>query len=84
MSIGNPCVATDAFGEEFTAYTDGADVYIESQHMSAHVAFVQPVEDSPIDLDISDDGTLTITYLDADGNRLTKSSQLDGVSGSWS
>ena len=84
MSTGNPCVATDAFGEEFTAYTDGADVYIESQHMSAHVAFVQPVEDSPIDLDCDPAGTLTITYLDADGLRLTKESHLDGVSGSWS
>jgi len=84
MATGNPCIATDIFGEEFTAYTDGVDVYIESNLAGAVLAFEQPVEDSPIDLDAADDGRLIITYLDADGNRLTKESQLDGDSGSWS
>jgi len=84
MAIGNPCVATDIFGEEFTAYIDGTDVYVESNLMGAVFAFEQPVEDSPIDLDIAATNALIITYLDADGNRLTKESSLDGDSGSWS
>jgi len=84
MATGSPCVATDIFGEEFTAYTDGVDVYIESNLAGAVLAFEQPVEDSPIDLDIAATNALIVTYLDADGNRLTQESQLDGDSGSWS
>jgi len=84
MAIANPCVATDIFGEEFTAYTDGTNVYVESNLAGAALAFVQPVEGSPIDLDAVPDGRLIITYLDGDGNRLTQESQLDGESGSWS
>jgi len=78
MAIANPAIATNLFGEQFTAYTDGDEVYIGSDLMSDVLAFVQPEEDSPIDLDCDDTGLLTITYLDTDGSRLTQSSCDDG------
>jgi len=82
MATGNPCVATDLFGEHWTAYTDGADVYIGSDLAADVLAFEQPVEDSPIDLDIAATNALIITYLDADGNRLSQESYDDGET--WS
>ena len=78
MATGSPCVATDIFGEQWTAYTDEDDVYVGSDLTAAVLAFQQPVEDSPIDLDIAATNALIITYLDADGNRLTKESDDDG------
>lgn len=84
MSIGNPTIVTDPFGEEYTFWTDGTDVKFSTNLRAGPItAFSQPEEDSPIDVTISAAGALTCTYLDTDGSRLEKSSQRDGDSGTW-
>jgi len=85
MAVLNPVTATDLYGERRTAWTDGVHVYICSNLFPTPILVVnQPTADSPIALTVNPAGLLTITYLAADGSRLTKSSQRDGDSGTWS
>jgi len=85
MTVANPAIATDRFGEEYTFWTDGTAVKFNTDLRPDPItAFSQDVEDSPIDVVIGDAGDINVTYLDEDGNRLTQSSRRDGDSGSWS
>jgi len=85
MTIANPAIITDRFGEEYTFYTHDADVkFITNLRTTPITAFAQPEDDSPISVTIDPSGKLTVTYLDSDGSRLSKSSQRDGDAGTWS
>ncbi len=85
MAEGNPVIVTDLCGEQYTFWTDAANVKFSTDLRTSPItAFAQPVEDSPIDVISDQAGQLTVTYLDGDGNRLTKSSRRDGDSGTWS
>jgi len=85
MAAGNPVLATDLMGEEYTFWTDGMAVKFSTNLRTSPItAFTQAVADSPIDATIDPTGELTVTYFGATGNRLTKSSQRDGDSGTWS
>ena len=85
MTIANPVIVTDRYGEEYTFYTDGADVKFTTNLRTTPItAFTQPEEDSPISVTIDPSGKLTVTYLDSDGDPASKSSERDGDSGTWS
>jgi len=84
MAAGNPCICTDAFGEEYTFWTDALDVYFSTNLRPDPIwAFEQLVEDGPIAANIDDMGRIAVTYLDEDGNRLTTYSDQDGDEGTW-
>ena len=85
MAAGNPVIATDMFAERYLFWTDGLAVKFSTDlRAGPFTAFSQEVADSPIDALSDQAGLLSVTYLDAAGNRVTKSSQLDGDTGSWS
>ena len=84
MAAGNPVCAIDLFGEQYTFWTDDVHIYFSTDlRAGPFTAFNQEVADSPVDVISNQAGLLSITYLAADGNRVTKSSQLDGDTGSW-
>jgi len=85
MATSYPVTATDLYGEQHTAWVDGVHIYHCTNLFPTPVLVVdQPVADSPIALTIDPAGKITITYLDAAGNRLSKSSQRDGDAATWS
>ena len=85
MAEGNPVIATDRFGEEFMFWTDAANVLFSTDLRTSPItAFAQEEEDSPIDVTIDPTGKMTVTFIETDGDRATKSSQRDGDSGTWS
>ena len=78
---------TDPYGDTFTYYPDGADIMVIRSFddpATPIICFTQPVADSPIAATIDRTGKHTVTYLDGAGARLSKSSQKDADSGSWS
>ena len=82
MAINNPSLCHDPYGEMYTFFTDGT----AESHLGRWdpvTAFTQPVADSPIAATMNSHGRITITYLAANGDRLEKHSDQDGVSGSW-
>ena len=84
MAAGNPIVTTDAFGEQYTFWTDVLAVKFSSNLRAGPIsAFNQEVSDSPVDVDIDQAGLLSVTCLDASGNRVSQHSHLDGDAGSW-
>lgn len=109
MAIGNPCLCSDIFGEEYVFWTDGLEVWFSSHFAgdekrvdegkqplgrSATMAFEQVVEDSPIGVLLGSGCVLVlgekvikhgilVTYLDEDGNRISKINALDGKAGCW-
>ncbi|HUU54479.1 MAG TPA: hypothetical protein VMY87_06110, partial [Armatimonadota bacterium] len=85
MAVSNPAIATDLYGEQYTFWTDGTAVLFSTDLRSTPItAFSQAVADNPIDVVIDANARIRVTYLDASGNRLTKSSRRDGDSGTWS
>jgi len=78
---------TDPYGDTFTYYPDGTDVMVIRSFddpPDPFSCFSQPVADGPIAATIDRTGKHIVTYLNAAGARLSKSSQKDADSGSWS
>lgn len=85
MAAGNPVAVSDAFGEQYLFWTDGVHIYFSTNLRATPInPFDQAVADAPIDATIDQAGLVAVTYLDADGNRQSQHSHLDGDSGSWS
>lgn len=84
MAIANPINLHDLYGERYTFFTDSLAVkFVTDLRTSPISAFNQAVADSPIAAVCDRAGKLTVTYLAADGSRLTKSSSRDGDAGTW-
>lgn len=66
MAKGNPQTITDAYGIEYTFYTDGVGIwYYSSLDPTPRLAFNQPLADSPIDLQSYPNDALVVFYLSA-------------------
>ena len=85
MAVRNPLSRTDPFGAEtYTWWTDGTAIkFTTNVRPTPTTAFVQPVADSPFEIDFGRDGVIYLTYWAADGSRLMQYSRRDGDAGSW-